>query len=266
MSKSTTNQSLAVVQRMRTLRAKGVRGNHDQGILDWRTWMELMAGGVQGELGLTNDEEVDVGSKSSKDLTAATSRGHPVTPGISATLKRKVGDEPEENEEDDEVIVEVEEDAEVIIEEQEINTVVLNGPPLANLTSLLSALPVKPSTKSAPHSTLFNATHLSTPFNASAHSFLSANLSALAEYGIEIPTGWDWQGSWFNIALALSPEDVEYLRALPLTIWIEEVNAIIVHAGLGESALNRAYCSTTSSIFLTLQFLDRLFRRHHRRM
>lgn len=39
VSKAPLNQSLETVRLMRTYGAKGVRGNHDQGVLEWRNWM-----------------------------------------------------------------------------------------------------------------------------------------------------------------------------------------------------------------------------------
>ena len=39
VSKAPLNQSLETVRLMRTYGAKGVRGNHDQGVLEWRNWI-----------------------------------------------------------------------------------------------------------------------------------------------------------------------------------------------------------------------------------
>ena len=42
LSKSTLDNSLATIKLLRKIGARGVRGNHDQKVLEWRKWMETL--------------------------------------------------------------------------------------------------------------------------------------------------------------------------------------------------------------------------------
>lgn len=50
--------------------------------------------------------------------------------------------------------------------------------------------------------------------------------------GVEVPVGWEWGGDWFEIARHLPLDDYEYLAALPLTLFVEDLASYIVHAGM----------------------------------
>ncbi|GAA5964029.1 hypothetical protein JCM3765_007846 [Sporobolomyces pararoseus] len=57
LSKSTLDNSLATVKLLRKLGAKGVRGNHDQKVLEWRKWMETLGPLDQSREKVSADEE-----------------------------------------------------------------------------------------------------------------------------------------------------------------------------------------------------------------
>lgn len=67
-----------------------------------------------------------------------------------------------------------------------------------------------------------------------AHLDPSLSGSERSALGLKTPTGWEWGDEHFEIARNMNEKDVAYLEGLPLTLWVQELNSFIVHAGLGE--------------------------------
>jgi hypothetical protein len=57
-------------------------------------------------------------------------------------------------------------------------------------------------------------------------------MSRLEELRHTYPSEWTWKSEHWTIARKLSPEDYNYLVALPLTIDVPSIRTIVVHAGL----------------------------------
>lgn len=67
-----------------------------------------------------------------------------------------------------------------------------------------------------------------------AHLDPTLSSSQRSKLGLKVPAGWEWGSEHFEIARHMTKEDTEYLEGLPLTLWVEELNSFVVHAGLGK--------------------------------
>jgi len=99
-------------------------------------------------------------------------------------------------------------------------------------SSSSSAAAARPTSLSSSKSTQTNTTLLGPLW---AHLDPSLSGSERNALGLKTPTGWEWGDEHFEIARNMNEKDVAYLEGLPLTLWVQELNSFIVHAGLGKS-------------------------------
>jgi hypothetical protein len=272
VSKSNVSESLAVVQYMRESGIKGVRGNHDQGVLEWRNWFEAMGPLIAaneatplptsasvdlsatllsansstmkllGELEATKLNKEGNNASGSADLAeeggADAIEGAGSTDELLQTSESELADSVERRrrtkrwmigtrqDDIDEVVVE-----EVVIEVDVIETD--KDQEEVDITTVES--PATTSSSSPP----------SENPPVSNFDWLLLQESELSAMGISVPPGWEWGGNWFELARQMPQEDIEYLRELPLTIWVDMgdgTGTFIVHAGM------RTSCFTISSL------------------
>ncbi|GAA5908429.1 uncharacterized protein JCM6883_005543 [Sporobolomyces salmoneus] len=274
LSKSTLENSLHTIRILRKLGAKGVRGNHDQKVLEWRSWMETLGplDQTSGEVGAkahTGEEEANVRKgeldsstrvrPSREDSSSWSGAQDPRNMATKTTTpeprreKRDWFNWPFRNEDgngETDVLGESS-DSDRYEEAQDSLSSAKTQPtdrrrPSGQRPARLSS----PSTKSS-SSSLGTASRLSRPTSSSTGSSSSSNLvnttllgplyahldpslttQERSLLGIQVPSGWEWGSQHFVIARHLSLEDVAYLESLPLTLWVEELNSFIVHAGI----------------------------------
>lgn len=143
-------------------------------------------------------------------------------PLIAANEKRSIAETKKDYiEVDEEVVVEEDELRDMEVDEI-ISDTIITSPANSSGKMTAAAGTVPPSSSNR---TILDA-------SLSEFAWLSTKRADLESLGIEVPDGWEWGSNWFEIAKALPHEDAEYLRELPLTIRVDELNAFIVHAGL----------------------------------
>jgi len=228
LSKSSLSNSLDTVRLLNKLGAKGVRGNHDQKILEWRNWMESLGpldqtklkkqddvekrdwlswlssdnGSNRDDRVLETGEEGDEEVTSSSQVIASISSSRETRP---SDRRRPFGQRPNR----------------------------LSSTTLTNSTTSSTDRIARPRPSSSSSSTSARNTTLLGTFYS--HLDPTLTVSQRSALGIESPLGWEWGGQHFEIARHLTRSDVEYLKDLPLTLWVQELNSFIVHAGLGKS-------------------------------
>ncbi|GAA5937931.1 uncharacterized protein JCM15063_005416 [Sporobolomyces koalae] len=286
LSKSTLDNSLTTIALLRKLGAKGVRGNHDQKVLEWRNWMN--------ELGPLNqtaaapaddlDESATYGGaakgKTAKLLQAPvgdyrSKRGSWDTQRDARSAKLRApqprkekrdwlhdwlssnAESPEANDDNLEELEDYEDNAETTApayEEDDYFSTTSSATtssarvkatdrrrpfgqrPQASSSDSFSAASTR--VASAVPSGYPSKSKLSSSTNTTLlgplYGHLDPNLghAQRSRLGIKVPTGWEWGSEHFEIARHLQAEDVAYLESLPLTLWIEELNSFVVHAGM----------------------------------
>ncbi|GAA6059149.1 hypothetical protein JCM10212_003896 [Sporobolomyces blumeae] len=295
LSKSTLENSLATVRLLRKLGAKGVRGNHDQKVVEWRNWMESLGPLDQTKTPSQEDEKEEGRERPAQRVHEAIGQVGKANARVgSAASGRDRQQAAEQDDDDDEVLnegnvrlmkprhvkrdwlswlgaggasdeAEVEdEDVETprIADEEETEsseetstastvestatgkaqTGAYRRPfgqrPTAGArssTTTDSSLHARPTALSS-SSSLRPSKHAqtSTALVGPLYSHLDPTLSRsqLAALGIVVPQGWEWGSQHFEIARHLTTEDFDYLQGLPLTLWVDELNSFVVHAGL----------------------------------
>ncbi|GAA6013874.1 hypothetical protein JCM11491_000453 [Sporobolomyces phaffii] len=260
LSKSTLENSLATVKMLRRLGAKGVRGNHDQKVIEWRKWMEELGplnvtatsdaidrGNSRKEALQYDDSEERVKAMSPRKEKRGWSDWLPTSTDADVDAEEDIetGDEDEVAETGDRY-----EEGDLPLSSSSTTTTTtssaatstgarrrpfgqrparLSASSSATTSSSTAARPARPTSKSS-LSTATNTTLLGALYS---HLDPSLTPAQRARFGINrIPVGWEWGGQHFEIARHLSREDFEYLTSLPLTLWVEELNSLVVHAGL----------------------------------
>ncbi|SCV74755.1 BQ2448_7784 [Microbotryum intermedium] len=243
VSKAPLASSLATVQYLRQHQVRGVRGNHDQGVIEWRNWMESYGPLVQ-------DTEGEVNSIADKTVTPVAKLGHGIGPDEDKRLERGTRerrrrgwfgfdsskeDEKDAAEAEEETAEEKEEDQVADLEEQEAEA--LSGTGSTSTSNAESTTPL-----TAP-------TRLVSSGDLLGHDYKWLNLThkqVEKELGVVVPVGWEWGGQWFEIARHLPKDDFEYLRDLPLTLRLEGLDVLLVHAGLVPAQSPQSSLSTYS--------------------
>lgn len=269
ITKSTMENSLATLTMLRKLGAKGVRGNHDQKVIEWRKWMEHLGPLDQKstkenvvvekkvkqgkgkasetyEKSLTRDdeEEIDYRIKRMRVMRPKKEkRGWSDWLGSSSKEEEAI----EETGQDGIEATTQYEEEEVYSEESFTSSSSSSsssseqakptdrrrpfGQRPSRLSSSSSAALSRPTSIST---TLKSALSNNTTLLGSLWSHLDPNLSSseFHKLGLKVPTGWEWGDEHFELARHLTSQDLDYLESLPLTLWVEELNSFIVHAGL----------------------------------
>ncbi|KAM0789936.1 hypothetical protein ACM66B_006776 [Microbotryomycetes sp. NB124-2] len=192
VAKSSVESSLAAVKLLRESNAVGVRGNNDQGVIAWRRWME--AHGRRSSSFVAGHDRLK--SDLAKEEQFASADTAPDRHRF-AKLRRAVD-------------AELTEDGDADVSPEGI---------------------VTPTPLDSPLATFASATEDGS-LSGAGYEWLDAEESDLANFGISVPAGWHWGGDWFQIAKALPARDLEYLASLPLTLYLEEIETYVVHAGL----------------------------------
>lgn len=243
VAKSTTDSTLSTVTLMRHIGAIGVRGNHEEGVIQWRRWMESYGPlgrevpssssaeptstglrahkGKQGWMGDTEDEEVQP-----RGLKTVARQG----------LKRVKrgwfgwGSGTTDEEQEEEAEADAEEELEEELEEgSDSNS---DG---AALTGTGARAESPSPTSFASFSLPVTPPSTNGSLTGPEWTWLDSDTGQLASLGVTVPRGWEWGGPWFEIARQMSAEDARWLERLPLTMWIEELRTYVVHAGMRES-------------------------------
>lgn len=277
VTKSSLNDSLRTLSLLRQYGARGVRGNNDQKVLEWRKWME-----AYGPMPL-------------RESSARKAADRPARAGAQKLVVGKKAPSPRRQrrswldwftsdeqgstdsgassyEDDDRLIADLE-------KEDNTRTDVLAGEPTA-VTLATRRRPLKPfgvptervaaavatvATETAPDrswgsrptsmsSRLSSAAALATAEGGDLlgpeYAYLSPDLTASdrKKLGLVVPDGWEWGSEHFELARRLTAADVDYLESLPLTLWVEEVKSWVVHAGMVPwSSLRKAIARVSPS-------------------
>lgn len=317
-SKSTLHNSLATLTLLRKLGAKGVRGNHDQKVLEWRKWMQHLGPLNQTEIETENEIEVEevpgvhstIGREQKRlegiERAARIGTSGTASKAYEESLRRDreeeeeyrmrkmrsmkprdkklrkrdwrswlgTSDEDTSSSEDvsqEEVLETGEGDGgeptyEAYEEEEEGQESIITSVESESSTSVRAKATdrrrpfgQRPS-RLASHSSSSIPSPIARPTSLSSSSSKSVTLNTTLlgplwahldpslsgsernRLGLKTPTGWEWGDEHFEIARSMSDKDVAYLEGLPLTLWVQELNSFIVHAGLGE-------LSTSTSLF-----------------
>ncbi|GAA5823721.1 hypothetical protein JCM5353_008568 [Sporobolomyces roseus] len=301
-SKSTLHNSLATLTLLRKLGAKGVRGNHDQKVLEWRKWMQHLGPLNQTEIeieevlgvhstigreqkrleGIERAARIGASGTASKAYEESLRRDREeeeeyrmrkmrsMKPRDKKLRKRDwrswlgTSDEDTSSSEDvsqEEVLETGEGDGgeptyEAYEEEEDGQESIITSVESESSTSVRAKATdrrrpfgQRPSRLASPSSSsisspiarptsLSSSSSKSVPLNTTllgplwAHLDPSLSGSERNRLGLKTPTGWEWGDEHFEIARSMSDKDVAYLEGLPLTLWVEELNSFIVHAGL----------------------------------
>ncbi|KDE04717.1 hypothetical protein MVLG_04856 [Microbotryum lychnidis-dioicae p1A1 Lamole] len=222
VSKASLESSLATVQFLRQHNVRGVRGNHDQGVIEWRNWMESYGelvptseGDVNAEEGKTMTEVsghgVALGDDSLEESTPRARKRGWFCLGSSMAVEQETAEEKEE--ETQEIAKDKEATQIADLEEQGAEAI----PGSAESDTPLSA----------------PASFVSGDLLGHGYEWLILSQKQVEnDFGVVVPNGWDWGGQWFEIARHLPKDDFEYLRSLPLTLRLEGLDLVLVHAGL----------------------------------
>ncbi|KAK4331207.1 Metallophos domain-containing protein [Rhodotorula toruloides] len=276
--KSSLPSSLTTISLLRRLGAKGVRGYTDQRVVEWRVWMESV-----GPLDLTEEEEGRAGAyrvpeglkggpKPSYGRLRKPGRPSPAdeeeeergVPQPRVREKRAAGSswfgwltgDGEEEFESAEAEAEVVQESSSAASVKEAQTSAVKeatgrrrpfGRPTS--TSAFSAsvtTPTRSSSAARPSTTTSSSdgSLLGPLYSHLSPSFPSSCLHAL---NLPLPppsSGLTWGSPEFDLARHLPAIDFEYLKDLPLTLWVEELGSWVVHAGMvartNSSALGHA--------------------------
>ncbi|BGP27875.1 ser/thr protein phosphatase family [Rhodotorula toruloides] len=267
--KSSLSSSLTTISLLRRLGAKGVRGNTDQRVVEWRRWMESVgpldleekagANRVPDGAGFKYDQKPSFGQlkRPSRPLTVdedeeAEKRGVPQprvrekrAGGARSWLGWLTGGDEVEFES-------AHEEDKLGLYEDEVKSV-------SSKTSVVQEATGHRRPFGRPTTTLASSASTSTPTRFSAASRLSASASSssssdgsllgplyshlspsfpssrLRALNLPLPppsSGLTWGSPEFELARHLPAEDFAYLGDLPLTLWVEELESWVVHAGM----------------------------------
>lgn len=267
--KSSLSDSLTTVSLLRRLGARGVRGNTDQRVIEWRMWMEAV-----GPLDLSKAEGEREDKKkagayrvpgraaglSLTQLTRPSASGDEEDAGAPQPRRRDKrapswfgwltgNDEAEFDSADaEQEQADLEAESTSSIELGEASTSVrteltahrrpFGRPTKAIDSSLSSASATRSSAASRPSAT---SSSTSSPTDGSllgplyAHLSPTFSTSRLRALNVPLPprsSGLTWGSLEFELARHLSAVDFAYLRDLPLTLWVEELGSWVVHAGM----------------------------------
>ncbi|BGP66188.1 hypothetical protein NBRC10512_001462 [Rhodotorula toruloides] len=268
--KSSLASSLSTISLLRQLGAKGVRGNTDQRVIEWRVWMESV-----GPLDLSTFEQEEGGRKAgayrvpdrlkggqnpsfgqvrrpSRPLTADEEYG---VPQPRAREKRAAGsswfgwltgDEEEEFESaeaDAELLQELSSTARV--EEEQTSAVKettgrrrpFGRPTSTGASSASATTATRSSAASRPSTTSSSSSASDGSLLGPLYSHLSPSFPSSRLYALNLPlpppsSGLTWGSPEFELARHLPAADFQYLKDLPLTLWVEELGSWVVHAGM----------------------------------
>ncbi|BGO95876.1 hypothetical protein JCM10020v2_007601 [Rhodotorula toruloides] len=242
--KSSLASSLSTISLLRQLGAKGVRGNTDQRVIEWRVWMESV-----GPLDLSTFEQEEGGRKAgayrvpdrlkggqnpsfgqvrrpSRPLTADEEYGVPQPRAREKRAAGRVeqhreggGRADERGEGDDgteETFRAAHLDGGFIRFGHDRDTLLRRLSPIHDLLLLLRIrrLPPRPSLlPSLPLLPLLPPLRTQSPPPSPS-------------------SGLTWGSPEFELARHLPAADFQYLKDLPLTLWVEELGSWVVHAGM----------------------------------
>lgn len=261
VSKSTLNSSLSTVSLLRQLGAQGVRGNHDQGVIEWRRWMEAygplavptpsasVTAGVKAHKGKqpwsSDVDEEEVERRSDKGVGRVPRKGVKAKRGWFGW-----GAAASEEQEEEEAAADAEEELEEELGygDESAESSSDSSPRISSSSSTTTRrrpfgsqpIATESSASSRPSSAALSvAINVPTADSTGAllgpsWAWLDSSSRELRSLGVAVPKGWDWRGEWFEIARQLSSDDARYLEDLPLTLWIEELRTYVVHAGMRE--------------------------------
>lgn len=286
VTKSTFDDSLRTLALLRQYGAKGVRGNNDQKVLEWRKWME-----AYGPMPLADSNKKSV-------KAAAGSGARQVPPSLKAEYRPLHGGAPKYggrnapaprrvkakrswlswftgSGEDDEVETSQDELSSSFLDEDEIfeeetfdrtgsgsgsSTDIVRVDAEAALTASDAAAASGAPDRSwrsrpTPNYRVSATAAAEEPSNGGdllgpEYAYLSSDLSATEreQLGLAIPEGWEWGSEHFELAKRLTRADVEYLEELPLTLWVEDLKSWVVHAGMVPwSSLRRTLARVSSA-------------------
>ncbi|BGP35627.1 hypothetical protein JCM10296v2_007468 [Rhodotorula toruloides] len=268
--KSSLASSLHTISLLRRLEARGVKGNTDQRVVEWRVWMESV-----GPLDLSQEEEEEgkkagayrvpeglkSGQKPSFGRLRRPSRPSPADEekeqerrvpqprerekraGGSSWFGWLTGDEEEEFESaeaDAEVVQELSSAARVdegqtsAVKEATGRRRPFGRPTRTGASSVSTLTPTRSSAASRPSATSSSSdgSLLGPLYSHLSPSFPSSRLHALKLPLPSPSSGLTWGSPEFELARHLPAADFAYLKTLPLTLWVEELGSWVVHAGM----------------------------------
>lgn len=208
VAKGSLNDSIETVQLMRQLSVKGVRGNHDQGVVEWRNWMESY-GSVDVTLPAVKDSKA-VGPTATEEpgMRPAGSMSNPkAASAMSVAMDHRL--QPQ-----------------------------ARGPAPIEPPGWIPT-PVH-DTHDVDHVALLSSGALL----GEGWTWLDLTQERVEQLGVVVPSTWKgktrgWGGEWFEIARHLAREDALYLKSLPLTLYAAELRTYLVHAGMRTCSITR---------------------------
>lgn len=216
---------------MRTYGAKGVRGNHDQGVIEWRRWMEAFGSVDPASIGKIEKKEeplIGIGSDRYriplKSKTEMTLWIDPMLQSLPPLIGRVKSWLPKFGRPSF---------------ARSKTTAATPFEPL-NATKIVYSTPTRYSRVKFPPSIMPDhpVDHQSLATDGALLGYgwewLNSSVDDLADMGITLPEGWEWGGDWFEVARHLPKVDMDYLVGLPLTLHLQGFNSYLVHAGMSE--------------------------------
>ena len=225
VAKSALNDSLESVRIMSSHNSQGVRGNHDQSVIEWRNWME-MYGERSPTIPSTARPKPESVETVSDRPSIITRRGKVAFPWLSSGGKST-----------DEKVPTIEPSS--LPNHSSLPS--LADVPSIPLERADAALPL--SDKHVNHSIDHEALAMDGALLGAQWSWLDLDLKDLGREGIVVPKLWTgktrgWGGDHFEIARHLPKRDFEYMVGMPLTLHIDELDTYIVHAGMRTLSLS----------------------------